>query len=166
MHTVCTIRLESAHAHKLNIVFPLTWTFTRTTDLALATGATSAKRSRAPGQQKIICIEDTGGGGGGGIPGNTHAALTRRLLVCGCPSVETKRICLGAEGSVGGMLLPPPFFWTEGWLIASEISTVVPEHWVLRIWELQNLNITERLDERGRGQQRSSMGQAGTVKGK
>lgn len=64
------------------------------------------------------------------------------------------------------MLLPPPFFWTEGWLIASEISTVVPEHWVLRIWELQNLNITERLDERGRGQQRSSMGQAGTVKGK
>lgn len=30
--------------------------------------------------------------------------------------------------------LPPPFFWAEGWLIASEISTVVPEHWVLRIW--------------------------------
>ena len=69
----------------------------------------------------------------------THAALTRRLLVCGCPSVDTKRICLGAEGSVGGGMLvvvplPPPFFWAEGWLIASEISTVVPEHWVLRIW--------------------------------
>lgn len=29
-------------------------------------------------------------------------------------------------------VLPPPFFWAEGWLIASKRSTVVPEHWELR----------------------------------
>lgn len=53
----------------------------------------------------------------------TYAALTRRRLVWGCPSVETKRICLG-----GGTLLPP-FFWGEGWLIASKLSSGVTTHW-------------------------------------
>lgn len=28
-------------------------------------------------------------------------------------------------------MLPPLFFWAEGWLIASEKLTVIPEHWVL-----------------------------------
>lgn len=49
-----------------------------------------------------------------GVPGSTYAALTRRRLVWGCPSVATKRICLGAEG------LPPFFFFGEGGLIASQ----------------------------------------------
>lgn len=49
-----------------------------------------------------------------GVPGSTYAALTRRRLVCGCPSVATKRICLGAEG------LPPFFFLGEGGLMASQ----------------------------------------------
>lgn len=48
------------------------------------------------------------------LNGVTYAALTRRRLVCGCPSVATKRICLGAEG------LPPFFLLGEGGLIASQ----------------------------------------------
>lgn len=44
----------------------------------------------------------------------TYAALTRRRLVWGWPSVATKRICRGPEA------LPPVFFLGEGGLIASE----------------------------------------------
>ena len=51
----------------------------------------------------------------------TYAALTRRRLVCGWPSVATKRICRG-----GGL----PLFLGEGGLMASQVLAVVPTHWV------------------------------------
>ena len=53
----------------------------------------------------------------------SYAALTRRRLAWGNPSVETKRICLG-----GGIKLPPGFEG-EWWLIASFYSSVIPKHW-------------------------------------
>lgn len=89
----------------------------------------------------------------------THAALTRRRLVWGNPSVETKRICFG------GGITPPPVLGGEWWLIASLSSSVITAHWALVLGLRHGLNGAGGSDSVGaresQGRRRSRAGRLG-----